>query len=134
MRPKRPSSSLAGIRPKVRFLAMRVVGTVLDVLSARHAAFCLECVVRRTGFRTDFVIREIDAIPLRVTDGRCSGCSEAGPVFAHAAGSFYRLVPPAVPREARVERAGRTSRLNRLPASAVSQHLEGHVRDCPSSR
>jgi len=24
--------------------------------------------------------------------------------------------------------------INRLPASSVSQHLEGHVRDCPSSR
>ena len=63
-----------------------VVGTVLDVLSARHVAFCLECVVRRTGLRTDSVIREIDAIPLRAADGRCGGCGEAGPVYARTPG------------------------------------------------
>jgi len=63
------------------------VGSVLDLLSARAAAFCLECIVTRTGLRADTAIAEINALPHRVTEGRCGGCREVGPIFAHAAGS-----------------------------------------------
>jgi hypothetical protein len=62
------------------------VVTVIEVLAARPVALCLECVLTRTGLRADHAIRQIVALPLRVTEGRCDGCGEAGQVFAHAAG------------------------------------------------
>jgi hypothetical protein len=62
-----------------------VVATVLQVLTARPVALYLECVLTHTGLRADHAIRQIVALPLRVTEGRCDGCGEAGQVFARAA-------------------------------------------------
>ena len=61
-----------------------VMATVLEILAARLGGLCLECVLTKTGLRADQALRQIDALPMRVTDGRCGGCSAAGPVFTHA--------------------------------------------------
>ena len=63
-----------------------VMDSVRDLLSALHTAFCIECVVRRTGLRTDLVIRETEVLSLRLIDGYCGSCGEAGPVFVRANG------------------------------------------------
>ena len=63
-----------------------VMATVLEILAARLGGLCLECVLTKTGLRADQALRQIDAMPMRVTDGRCGGCAAAGPVFAHAPG------------------------------------------------
>jgi len=63
-----------------------VMASVLEILAARLGGLCLECVLTKTGLRADQALRQIDAMPMRVTDGRCGGCAAAGPVFAHAPG------------------------------------------------
>ena len=63
-----------------------VVVTVIEVLTARPVALCMECVLTHTGLRADRAIRQIVALSLRVTEGHCDGCGEAGQVFARAAG------------------------------------------------
>jgi len=63
-----------------------IQATVIEILAARLGALCLECVLTKTGLRADQALHQIDAMPMRVTDGRCGGCAAAGPVFAHAPG------------------------------------------------
>ena len=60
------------------------MATILEILAARPTGLCLECVLTKTGLRADQALRQIDALPMRVTDGRCGGCAAAGPVFTHA--------------------------------------------------
>jgi hypothetical protein len=62
------------------------MATVLEILAAQPEPLCLECVMTKTGLRADQALHQIDAMPTRVTDGRCDGCAAAGPVFAHAPG------------------------------------------------
>ena len=61
------------------------MATVIEVLTARPVALCLECVLTHTSLCADHAIRQIVALALRVTEGRCDGCGEAGQVFARAA-------------------------------------------------
>ena len=63
-----------------------IQATVIEILAARLGALCLECVLTKTGLRADQALHQMDAMPMRVTDGRCGGCAAAGPVFAHAPG------------------------------------------------
>jgi len=60
------------------------MATIPEIFVARPTGLCLECVLTQTGLRADQALRQIDALPMRVTDGRCGGCAAAGPVFAHA--------------------------------------------------
>ena len=52
------------------------MATVLEILSARRGGLCLECVLTKTGLRADQALRQINALPMRVTDdpqGPCGG-------------------------------------------------------------
>lgn len=55
--------------------------TVRDALE-RPGAWCLECLVKHTSARASDVVRELDALSVRVEEGRCVTCAEAGPVFS----------------------------------------------------
>ena len=82
--------SLADYRPiappTIRVLGVPAV-TVLEVLTARPWALCMECVITLTGLGADDAIDHLNALPLRVTEGRCDGCGRVRPMFAHAGGA-----------------------------------------------
>jgi hypothetical protein len=58
------------------------VSTVHDVLKGRPGAWCLDCLVKHTRKRASDVMRELDALAIRVDEGRCGACAEAVTVFS----------------------------------------------------
>jgi hypothetical protein len=54
--------------------------TVVEAFAA-FKALCLECLVRYTGQRTDYVTDQLDALGTGIADGRCAVCAEDGPVY-----------------------------------------------------
>ena len=49
---------------------------------ALFESFCLECLVTKTGHRSNEVIHELDGLGAGdPTYGRCASCTESGPVF-----------------------------------------------------
>jgi hypothetical protein len=58
------------------------MASVLEVLSAR-VSLCLDCLTQRTSRRVVDVLRELEALPtIRFAEGRCTACTEVGPVLA----------------------------------------------------
>ena len=55
--------------------------SVTDLLKA-NARMCAECLTRRTGSRSDHVLRELDVLGCAAAEGLCSTCAEVTPVFS----------------------------------------------------
>ena len=79
---RQPSGPRSNSTRSSRWYGLAVSASVRDVLKDRPGAWCLDCLVRHTRERASDVVRELDALAVRVEDGRCGTCAAAGPVFA----------------------------------------------------